>query len=102
MFEKLNYAELDKLRDAILEECVALSYGDPKAQNLRSLIEDVSVEMEAREIEACQRMKLAIVAINVIVLFMIIFTTGCQTFKGAMNDTAWILRTGAENIQVKE
>ena len=27
---------------------------------------------------------------------------GCQTFKGAMDDTAWLLKTGSNNIQIHE
>ena len=38
----------------------------------------------------------------VILILLTIFSQGCQTFKGAMGDTAWILKTGADNIQIKE
>ncbi|MBN2591601.1 MAG: hypothetical protein JXA96_17175 [Sedimentisphaerales bacterium] len=41
-----------------------------------------------------------VVAINVLVLIVIL--NGCQTVKGVMGDTAWLLQKGSDNIQVQE
>ena len=48
-----------------------------------------------------RRLFLMVVIVNVLVLGSILLQ-GCQTFKGAMNDTAWILQTTADNIQPQE
>lgn len=39
---------------------------------------------------------------GVLLVLLILFVGGCQTFKGALGDTAWMLKTGADNIQTQE
>ena len=48
-----------------------------------------------------RRLFLMVVIVNLLVLASI-FIVGCQTFKGAMGDTAWLIQTGADNINVQE
>jgi predicted small secreted protein len=38
----------------------------------------------------------------VVLILLIMFLGGCCTMKGALEDTSWILRTTADNIQPKE
>lgn len=40
--------------------------------------------------------------ILIAILFVILFCSSCQTMKGAMGDTAWLLKTGSDNIKVQE
>lgn len=41
-----------------------------------------------------------IAGIAAVILVVSLF--GCQTFKGAMGDSAWLLQKGADNIQTQE
>jgi len=110
MFENLNYAELDKMRDALLVEASGLTDRD---EGKLQVIGELSLEMERREAEAHRRILSATFAINVLVLAVIIFTAGCQTVKeglygtgrlagAAGQDAKWIAEKLADNIQVQE
>ena len=102
MYEELNYAELEEWRDGLLQACVGTSYDDPNFEVNRKWIESISTEMERREEIAAKRLKLCVCAINILVLAVILFVAGCQTAKGFMGDSAWLIQKGADNIQVKE
>lgn len=39
---------------------------------------------------------------TIVSLMLILFIGGCYTMKGAFEDTSWILRTTADNIQPKQ
>ena len=99
MFENLNYAELDKMRDALLVEASGLTDRD---EGKLQVIGELSLEMERREAEAHRRILSAAFAVNVLVLAVIIFVSGCQTLKGVTGDTGWMLTKLSDNIQVQE
>ena len=40
--------------------------------------------------------------VGVVILLACLIIAGCQTFKGAMGDSAWLLQKGADNIQTQE
>ena len=95
MFEELNYAELEEWRDELLLEAA----GKQDAETEVKWIESISQEMDRREACVAARIRLLVVAVNMIVLVFIL--SSCCTVKGVMNDSAWILRTTADNIQTE-
>ena len=102
MYEELNYAELEEWRDGLLQTCVGTSYDDPNFEVNRKWIESISTEMERREEIAAKRLKLCVCAINILVLAVILFASGCQTLKGGLGDLSWSAKVLADNIQVQE
>ena len=38
--------------------------------------------------------------VGVVILLAFLFVAGCQTFKGATGDTAWMLQKLSDNVQV--
>ena len=97
MYDELNYAELDKMRDALLIEASGLTDRD---EGKLQVIEDITTEMEDREAVASRRVLAAVACINILVLATILLVSGCQTLKGAMGDSAWLIQKGADNIKV--
>lgn len=53
--------------------------------------------------EMAKSIRAMVIIINVAVLLTIIFfSEGCQTAKGFMGDSAWLIQKGADNITVQE
>jgi len=69
-----------------------------KIENGRATLRDVldlnKIRRAVHEIES--------VLLWSILALTIFIAVGCQTFKGAMSDTAWLLQKGADNIQPKQ
>ena len=99
MYEELTYAELQEWKGELLTEMAGLSYDDPKTEVVKDWLQSVTDEMQRRESKSHRRL-LSVVTVNVLVL-VILFTSGCQTAKGVMGDTAWLLQSGADNIQTE-
>lgn len=99
MFEQMNYAELDKMRDALLLEASGLTEAD---EDKLQIIEDLSTEMESREAIASRRVLSATMAVNILVLAVVLFVSGCQTLKGSLADSAWIAQKLSDNINTEK
>ncbi len=99
MFEQMNYAEIEKMRDALLLEASGLTETD---EGKLQVIGELSVEMESREAEASRRVLSAVACINILVLSVILFCSGCQTLKGVTGDTGWMLTKLSENINTEK
>lgn len=39
---------------------------------------------------------------GILALILVMFIGGCQTFKGALGDSAWMLQKGADNISIEK
>lgn len=39
---------------------------------------------------------------GLIFVLLLLILSGCQTLKGAMGDSAWLIQKGADNIQTQE
>lgn len=98
MYETLNYAELDKMRDALLIEASSMTNRD---EGKLQIIEELSCEMEHREAETAKRLRGVVITVNILVLASILFCTGCQTVKGVTGDAGWILTELSDNIQTE-
>jgi len=61
-------------------------------------IEGIQAEMDRRNRKTILSM---VVTVNILVLISIL-VCGCQTAKGMMEDGAWLLNTGADNITTQE
>lgn len=99
MYEELNYAELDEMRDRMLLSCVGKSYDDPNFEVNRMLIESISAEMESREAIAKRRMLKCVMAVNVLALAVILLCTGCEAFGGLGRDLTWTAEAGQEMLR---
>jgi hypothetical protein len=64
-------------------------------------IDDEIIDIQQEQEPLYNKTRIAVMILIVLVL-LTIWLVGCCTVKGVMNDTAWVLRTGADNIQVKE
>ena len=83
MYETLNYAELDKMRDALLIEAAGTVRED---EAKLQIIGELTTEMEERESETAKRLRSVVVTVNVLVLASILFCAGCQTASGLGRD----------------
>lgn len=103
MFEQMNYAELDKVRDALLIEASGMTERD---EAKLQVIAEISEEMEYREGVTAKQLLPMVWAINILVLASILyiglFVCGCQTAKGLTGDAGWILTELSDNITVQE
>lgn len=64
--------------------------------------EEIGDILRMKRVLATMRRLFPMVVIVSLIAIASIFLTGCQTFKGAMGDTAWLIQTGADNIKVQE
>ena len=87
MYDEMNYAELDKMRDALLVEASGLA--DRDEGKLR-IIRELTDEMDSREAVARRRVLSAVACINILVLATILFMSGCETFRGMKADVHWL------------
>ncbi len=79
MYETLNYAELDKMRDALLIEAAGTVRED---EAKLQIIGELTTEMEERESETAKRLRSVVVTVNVLVLALILFCAGCGKMLG--------------------
>lgn len=96
--KKLSYKELGLRRNMFL---IALqnSVDDEDKAVYRLAIEGIESEMYRRE--TLMPTAVLVLIVNLIVIASI-FLTGCQTAKGVMGDTAWLIQKGADNIQTEK
>lgn len=96
ILRKKTYGWLKAQRD-LLVNARAFSIDEEDRAALQKAIQGLEGEMYRRELVV---VKSAIVAITALVLLSIV--SGCQTFKGATGDSAWILQKLSDNVQTQE
>ena len=102
--EKANVARLRDLyeneTDPLIKESIRFRLAE--ARLWHDVAESGIIEpIEQVKPKAYKRVKYAVIGISIAVVVMIVLS-GCQTLKGAMGDSAWLIQKGADNIQVKE
>ena len=90
----------EKETDPMIEELMKDSLAT--ARLLHDIAECGVHEPERVKPKAYKRVKYAVIAISIAVVLAILFFSGCQTFKGAMGDTAWMFQKLSDNIQTQE
>lgn len=96
ILRRKTYSWLKAQRD-LLVNALAFSIDEEDRTALQKAIQGLESEMYRHELVV---VKAVVVAITVLVLLSII--SGCQTFKGATGDSAWILQKLSDNVQTQE
>ena len=74
------------------------SIDDEDRESFQAAISGLEEEMYRR---TAVKVRAAVIVVSILVLVSIL-TSGCQTFKGATGDSAWMLQKLSDNIQTKE
>ena len=90
----------EKETDPMIKELMRGSLAT--ARLLHDIVEYGVLEPEQVKPKAYKRVKYAVIAISIAVVLAILFFSGCQTFKGATGDSAWMLQKLSDNIQTQE
>jgi predicted small secreted protein len=90
----LTYHQLKEHR-RLFENALSFATDDASRLALGKAIEGIESEMNRRHRKTVLSM---VVTVNILVLAL----SGCNTAKGLMEDGAWLLNTGAENINTEK
>jgi predicted small secreted protein len=90
----LTYQQLKEHRK-ILDNAMSYALDDITRKTFALAIEGIQNEMDRRHRKTVLSM---VITVNLLVLAL----SGCNTAKGLMEDGAWLLNTGAENINTEK
>lgn len=98
--DEMDWGDLTRL-DEYRQTTQAIK--DAELMLLYSITPDESCGELAEQIKpkTYKRVKYAFIAISIAVVVMIVLS-GCQTFKGATGDTAWMFQKLSDNVQVEK
>ncbi len=107
MKEKQQEKALEALWKTKADAVKMLRDAEEDVQCWRVCIDDVNYQIanihrERTAKKGTMHTKVMIMLVITAILALVsIFTCGCQTAKGVMGDTAWLLQSGADNIQTE-